>query len=86
MIDSHFQFSKYDYLKAAADIIDETDPDNIYMGYAKKGHQDEGAIGWSIAKIAKAADITRIKWAGGQFDFAHEWDERAAATYTYKGF
>lgn len=86
MINSHHQFQKFDYLKAGADIIDQTDPNNIYMGYAKQGHTDPATAGWNILLINTAAGIITFKWANGQFNFAATWDNRAAETYAYKNF
>lgn len=61
-------------------IVDETDPNNVYIGIAKPGTA-LGDSNWQIKKITKSGSITTIGFAGSSNQFVFEWDERASYTY-----
>ena len=79
-----------DRLKASADIIEEVDALNTYLGFCRSGTTDEAALEWSILKIVQTQEIfpviTRTLWATGYCAFNLAWSDRATYTYTYKKF
>lgn len=63
--------------------IDETDPNNVYVGVARPA--DKAAANeakWKIKKISISGAVTTIRWADGVADFQKVWDNRATYTYT----
>lgn len=64
-------------------IIDETDPDNVYIGKVLPGQvavtsEDQ----WRILRIHTDGVITTIGYANGSQDYNQVWDTRASHTYT----
>jgi hypothetical protein len=67
---------------------DETDPDNVYVGRAYPGSQENKAV-WQIQKIVKAGAITKVLWpspilgtGGAPNSFGFTWSNRAALIYS----
>lgn len=67
------------------DIIDETDPNDMYVGFF-----DFNAVTTpnhcAIKRITKVDGITTIKFPVGRFDFVFDWDKRATYTYRFRDF
>lgn len=61
-------------------IVDESDPDNVYVGEAAPGILSSESF-WRIKKITKSSSVTTVAFADGNDNFDNEWDERA--TYSY---
>ena len=67
------------------DVIDETNPDDIYLGYYKYN----AAIApnhCAIKRVTKTGTITEIKFPVGRFDFVFDWDDRATLDYRFVDF
>lgn len=79
-----------DRLRASADIIEEVNGLETYLGFCTPGTIAEDAPTWSILKIEASAEdypiITRFKWAGGFCLYNLKWSERLTYEYTYKKF
>lgn len=71
------------------DIIDETDPNDVYLGYFKY-NSATAPNHCAIKRVTKATIegeiITKIRFPFGQFDFKYDFDGRAAFEYRYKDF
>jgi len=65
-------------------IIDETDPDCIYVGLAEVGTKTNEPK-WRIKRIKKVDNITYIGWADGDLNFDNIWDSRASIEYSQGG-
>lgn len=67
------------------DIIDDTNPDDIYLGYfkydkiAKPNH-------CLIKRVTKIAGITTVQFPVGKFDHLFSWADRATLEYRYRDF
>ncbi|OFZ07650.1 MAG: hypothetical protein A2322_09245 [Bacteroidetes bacterium RIFOXYB2_FULL_39_7] len=61
-------------------LIDNTDADNVYVGYANPGTLISAA-GWKIKKLPKSGTIEGVRWANGNTDMNKIWDNRASYTY-----
>ena len=66
--------------KLLAKRVDCTDGTVIYQAMAEIGSLDSEAV-WQIQRITIAGAIIDVKWAEGDIQFTHIWDNRA--TYTY---
>lgn len=55
-----------------------------YVGWALPGSGGSTALAiWRIAKLAYSGTLlTSVKWAEGDVDFEHIWDNRAALSYS----
>lgn len=62
-------------------IIDDTDPDNIYVGETLPGLGTDVAY-WRIRKIITSGSIISILFATGKDSFESVWDNRAALSYS----
>ena len=67
------------------DVIDETNPDDIYLGFFKY-NSVTAPNHCLIKRVTKTAGITAIKFPNGRFDFVFDWDQRAALSYRYRDF
>lgn len=67
--------------KLKPDVIDDTNPDDIYLGYFKRSSER-----CHIKRITKADALTTIKYPVGRFDFAFNWDQRATYEYRFRDF
>lgn len=67
------------------DIIDETDPNDIYLGFFKynSATDPEHCL---IKRVTKVASITTMKFPFGRFDFVFDWDQRASYDYRFRDF
>jgi len=61
-------------------IVDETDPDNVYIGEAQCGIATSEPH-WRIQNIKKNASITTVRWARLETKFESCWDDRQSYTY-----
>lgn len=80
-----------EYLKGAADIIEEASASEIYFGFAAPGTGATSEAKFSIMKVSvsgtsPAAVTTTFKWANGVRCYNLVWDSRAAYTYIFKKF
>ena len=78
-------------LKAAADIIEVVDDNNVYYGFCKPGTTATSEARWTILKItvtgaSPAAVVTSFKWANGAQSYNLKWDDRATYTYSFRKF
>jgi len=78
-------FIPVEALRAAADIVDETNPNTIYLGFRNPRETDQGEDKpvWSILRIEKVLDITRFQWADGHISFNKQFTQRAGYDYYY---
>lgn len=60
--------------------IDESVPEKSYYGYAMPGANPAQAV-WAIKRGSRINGITVYRWAEGNQDFAHIWDNRGALNY-----
>lgn len=60
--------------------IDDTDPNNQYIGTASPTSNEVHAV-WQIKKIIVVGAVTSVKYASGTNEFDKAWSLRA--TYTY---
>lgn len=65
------------------DIIDETDANDVFVGFYKYDATNNPNI-CALKRITKATEsgkiITRIRFPFGQFDYTFDWDERNTIT------
>lgn len=70
------------------DIVDETDPTKIFVGWFAPGTPDtanaENAEICKILCIQKDAAITRMLWADGDKSYNKIWLNRGVYTYLYR--
>lgn len=57
------------------DVIDDTNPDNIYLGYFDYNSKTD-PFHCLIKRIQKVDGITHIKYPAGRYDFNRSWFER----------
>jgi hypothetical protein len=62
-------------------ITDETDPSNVYIGFAAAGSATSAAV-WRIMKISIVGSITTKAFADGDIKFDNVWDDRTTE-YSY---
>jgi len=77
-------------LRAAADIIEETNENVTYLGFCAPGTTAENLNKWSILKIESSGVVqpitTRFKWACGLCAFNFAWSLKITYEYKYKNF
>lgn len=61
--------------------IDETDANNVYIGYAVPGTASSSPS-WKIIKLVKSGSITTKLYAGGSASYSNVWDNRATLGYS----
>ncbi len=61
-------------------LVDESNPNIIYKGYANPGAKMEEPV-WAIQKISYTDDVCTYQWADGNKDFDNIWDNRTALVY-----
>jgi len=68
---------------AEALIVDESNPNIIYRGYAAPG-ANVGAAVWAIKKTVSntTGDLTTTTWADGNQNFDNIWNNRATLVYS----
>ena len=62
-------------------LVDESNPNVIYNGYAAPGAKTSDAV-WAIEKITAKKNILSYQWAGGTKDFDKVWDNRAKLIFS----
>lgn len=62
-------------------VVDESNPNTVYKGYALPGAITSGAV-WAIERITSENGVLSYKWAGGTKTFDKVWDNRAALIYS----
>jgi hypothetical protein len=62
-------------------IVDETNPNVIYQGYALSNIANDFA-GWAIQKITNNKGIFTYQWAGGTKTFDKVWNGRKTLIYS----
>ena len=63
------------------EIIDQSDPNNTYIGKAKIGSATSAAV-WQIQKLATVSGVLTISWANGDNKFTKIWDNHTALSYS----
>lgn len=66
-------------------LIDETNPDCVYIGWTDTIGGSTGAKIWRIKRIIKSGSITSIGFASSTTDFNQVWNNRASLTYSQGG-
>lgn len=66
-------------------IIDETDPNCVYVGWSQTFGAATSAACWKIKRIKVADGVTSIGWAPDPEKFSNVWDNKASLTYTQGG-
>ncbi len=61
-------------------LIDESNPNAIYNGYAAPGSNTSDAV-WAIQKVTKVKDVVTYQWAGGNKAFDKIWNKRTTIVY-----
>lgn len=74
----------------APDVIDDTDPNDVYLGYFRYNSATT-PLHCLVKRVTKETiatkEITRIRYPKGRFDFVHDWDERYNETdWRYRDF
>lgn len=64
-----------------AKIFDQTDADNIYIGYAVIATATSAAK-WQIRKLQTVSNVLSILWANGSTKADQIWDNRASLSYS----
>jgi hypothetical protein len=67
------------------DIIDDTDPNDIYIGYIKYNAATSPNF-WLIKRVELIGGISTIKYVSGKFDFVWNWTSRKTYEYRYRYF
>lgn len=62
-------------------LVDESNPNAIYKGYALPGAKTSDAV-WAIEKISSKNGISSYKWATGNRNFDKVWDNRATLIFS----
>jgi len=62
-------------------IVDETDPNNVYIGYALPGSDTTDPV-WTIKRVNTNGTITTIAFASGVMTATLVWDDRAGYSYS----
>lgn len=62
-------------------LVDETNPNTVYKGYAIPGAKTSDPV-WAIEKVNSKNGILSHKWAGGTKSFDKIWDDRATLIYS----
>jgi len=61
-------------------IVDETDPNSIYVGEAEPG-ADQNLPVWRIKQILTTGTMRNILYANGNAAYTNVWADRATLTY-----
>ncbi len=69
----------------APDVIDETDENDIFLGYFKYNRLTSPNH-CLIKRVTKTGSITTMKYPNGRFDFVHDWDQRSGYNYRFRDF
>jgi len=62
-------------------MVDTTDPNNIYIGYALPGTATS-ADEWQIKRISTSNSITSTLFANGAANFINVWNNRVSLGYS----
>jgi hypothetical protein len=62
-------------------MVDESNPNLIYNGYALPGSKTSDPV-WAILKISKVKGVTSSQWAAGSKTFTNVWDNRSKLIYS----
>jgi hypothetical protein len=60
--------------------IDESNPSEIYYGYADAGAGTSQPV-WGIRRATRTKDVTIYTWADGNENFDNVWDDRLTLNY-----
>ncbi|MEO6301579.1 MAG: hypothetical protein ABIP51_00275 [Bacteroidia bacterium] len=70
-----------DKITPAPTIVDETNPNLIYNGFAVLGAPRNEPI-WAIQKVTNTNGTLTYQWAGGNKNFDKVWDNRKTLLYS----
>jgi hypothetical protein len=62
-------------------IVDESNPNVIYKGFANPAAKPEDAV-WAIQKISNTGDVCAYQWADGNKNFDNVWKDRTTLLYS----
>jgi hypothetical protein len=62
-------------------IVDESDVNMVYNGYALPGASPEQAV-WAIQKVTFANGFYTYEWAGGNKNFDKKWSDRNLLSFS----
>jgi hypothetical protein len=62
-------------------LVDESNPNAIYNGYALPGAKTTDAV-WAIQKVTKVKGVLTYQWAAGTKAFDKIWNNRTALIYS----
>jgi hypothetical protein len=62
-------------------LVDETNANAIYKGYAVPGSLPANGV-WAILKVTNNKGVLSYQWAGGNKSFDKIWDNRKALIYS----
>lgn len=62
-------------------LVDETNANAVYKGYAVPGAKPSEAV-WAVLKITNSKGVLSYHWAGGNKNFDKVWDNRKVLTYS----
>ena len=62
-------------------IVDESDANVVYNGYALPGALPEQSV-WAIQKVTKVKGVLTYQWAAGNKTFDKIWNNRTALIYS----
>lgn len=62
-------------------LVDQNDPNNVYLGNAKRGSAQSSAV-WQIRKIVNNSNVISILFASGSRAYNAIWNNRASLSYS----
>lgn len=62
-------------------LVDESNSNVIYQGFAVPGSKTDAAV-WAIQKITNTKGVLSYQWASGNKNFDKVWDNRKALIYS----
>ncbi len=62
-------------------IVDSTDSNNIYTGFAAAGSATSSAS-WKIQKVSTVGAVVTTTYADGNLNYDNIWDNRASLSYS----
>jgi hypothetical protein len=66
--------------KGSPQRIDESNPSEIYNGYATAGALTGDPV-WAIERVSRRGDVISYTWADGNENFDNVWDDRLTLNY-----
>jgi hypothetical protein len=70
-----------DKVRVEPQIVDETNPNTVYRGFAAPGAKTSDAV-WGVQRITNTRGVLAFMWAGGSKALANIWDNRKTLVYS----